>query len=87
MEKVWLFFNVADGNAFNQADAATAQKYAEKAYAGGAFSSVDDNAFIAFDNANGYSNPNASALQVPEDFSQVRWSKPLMDFLKAGKRS
>ena len=65
-------------------DAATAQKYAEKAYAGGTFSSVDDNAFINFDNANGYNNANTSALQVPEDFSQVRWSKPLMDFLKAG---
>jgi hypothetical protein len=64
-------------------DAATAQKYAEKAYAGGAFSSVDDNAYVTFDNANGYGNANASALQVPEDFSQVRWSKPLIDFLKA----
>jgi len=64
-------------------DAATAQKYAEKAYAGGAFSSVADNAFVAFDNANGFTNANSSALQVPEDFSQVRWSKPLMDFLKA----
>ena len=63
-------------------DAATAQKYAEKAYTGGAFSSVADNAFIAFDNANGYGNANSSALQVPEDFSQVRWSKPLIDFLK-----
>ena len=66
-----------------KADAATAQTYAEKAYAGGAFSSVADNAFIAFDNANGYNNANSSALLVPEDFSQVRWSKPLMDFLKA----
>lgn len=63
-------------------DAATAQKYAEKAYAGGAFSSNDDNAFVAYDNANGYGNPNVSALQVPEDYSQVRWSKPLIDFLK-----
>lgn len=63
-------------------DAATAQKYAEKAAAGGTFASVADDAHIAFDNGDGYNNANASALQVPEDFSQVRWSKTLMDYLK-----
>jgi hypothetical protein len=64
-------------------DAATAQKYAEKAAAGGTFSGVADNAFVAFDHADGYNNANTSALQVPEDFSQVRWSKVLIDYLKA----
>jgi hypothetical protein len=63
-------------------DAATAQKYAEKAAAGGTFSSVADDAVIAYDNSDGYNNANASALQVPEDFSQVRWSRTLMDYLK-----
>jgi hypothetical protein len=63
-------------------DAATAQKYAEKAAAGGTFSSVADDAVIAFDESDGYSNANVSALQVPEDFTQVRWSKTLMDYLK-----
>jgi len=64
-------------------DAATAQKYAEKAAAGGTFSSVADNAFVAYDESDGYNNANVSALQVPEDFSQVRWSKVLIDYLKA----
>jgi hypothetical protein len=64
-------------------DPATAQKYAEKAYTGGAFSSVDDDAYVTFDNPDGYSNGNSSALQVPEDFSQVRWGQQLMDYLKA----
>jgi hypothetical protein len=63
-------------------DATTAQQYAEKAAAGGTFSSIADNAFIIFDHADGYNNPNTAALQVPEDFSQVRWSQTLMDYLK-----
>lgn len=64
-------------------DAATAQKYAEKAAAGGTFTGVADDAVIAFDESDGYTNSNVNALQVPEDFSQVRWSKTLMDYLKA----
>ena len=64
-------------------DATTAQKYAEKAAAGGTFSSIADDAFITYDHDDGYNNPNAAALQVPEDFSQVRWGKTLMDYLKA----
>jgi|SRR5579871_6213076 len=66
-----------------KADAATAQKYAEKAYTGGTFASNADNAYITFDHADGYSNGNTSALQVPEDFSQVRWGKVLITLLKA----
>ena len=64
------------------ADAATAQKYAEKAAAGGTFASNEDNAYITFDNNNGYRNGNTSALQVPEDYSQVRWGKMLINMLK-----
>ena len=41
-----------------------------------------DDAVIAYDNSDGYNNANVSALQVPEDFAQVRWSKTLMDYLK-----
>jgi hypothetical protein len=66
-----------------KADAATAQKYAEKAYAGGTFASNDDNAVMNFDQADGYSNGNASAYQVPEDFSEVKWGKILIDYLKS----
>ncbi len=64
-------------------DPATAQKYAEMAYSGGTFTSNDDNAYIKFDNNNGYQNGNSGALQVPEDYTQVRWGKKLIDMLKA----
>lgn len=64
-------------------DAVTAQKYAEKAYAGGTFASNADNAYITFDNPDGYNNGNPAALQVPEDYSQVKWGKMLIDMLKA----
>lgn len=63
-------------------DPATAQKYAEKAFAGGTFASNADNAYITFDNTDGYNNGNAAALQVPEDYSQVRWGKGLINMLK-----
>jgi hypothetical protein len=65
-----------------KADAALAQQYVQKAYAGGTFSSVDDNAYITYDNANGFTNANSSALVVPEDYAQVRWGKYLIDWLK-----
>jgi len=65
-----------------KADAATAQKYAEKAYAGGTFASNDDNAVMNLDATDGYSNGNSSAYQVPEDFSEVKWGKVLIDYLK-----
>jgi hypothetical protein len=64
-------------------DPATAQKYAEKAAAGGTFSSIDDNAYITFDNPDGYTNGNSSALITAEDYTQVRWGKTLIDILKA----
>lgn len=66
-----------------KADAATAQKYAEKAYAGGTFTSNADNAVMNFDATDGYSNGNSSAYQVPEDFSEVKWGKVLIDYLKS----
>jgi len=66
-----------------KADAATAQKYAEKAYAGGTFASNADDASVTFDHSDGYNNNNASAYQVPEDFSEVKWGKVLIDYLKS----
>ena len=66
-----------------KADATTAQTYAEKAYAGGTFASNSDNAYLKFDNTDGYSNSNSSALVVPEDYVEVRWGKYLIDYLKA----
>lgn len=63
-------------------DAATAKTYAEKAAAGGTFASIDDNAYIKCDNANGFGNNNAGALNVQADIYQVRWSKKYIDYLK-----
>ena len=64
-------------------DAATAQKYTEKAVAGGVFASNADNLYQVFDNADGYANNNSSAYVVPEDYSEVKWGKVLIDYLKA----
>lgn len=64
-------------------DAATAQSYVQKAVAGGVFSSMDDEAILASDQANGYSNNSANALNVPDDIYEVRWSKKMIDFLKS----
>jgi hypothetical protein len=63
-------------------DAATAQKYAEKAYAGGTMSAVADNAKAQADYANSNGNANAAALLVPDDFREVRWSKTYRLFAK-----
>lgn len=64
-------------------DATTAKTYAEKAYAGGTMSSIADNAFVRADAANGNSNYNANAYLVPEDFTTLKWSKTLIDYMKA----
>ncbi|MDX2045848.1 MAG: SusD/RagB family nutrient-binding outer membrane lipoprotein [Chitinophagaceae bacterium] len=66
-----------------KADAATAKTYAEKAFTGGTFSSVADDAYIKGDDANGYRSENSRALITAADFYQVRWSKKLIDFLKS----
>jgi hypothetical protein len=64
-------------------DPATAQKYAEMAYAGGAMSSIDDDAKVYADYTNGNGNSDAAALLVTDDFREVRWSKTLMDFMQS----
>lgn len=64
-------------------DPATAQKYAEKAYAGGTMNSITDNAKTQADYANGNGNDNAAALLVPDDFREVRWSKTIIDYMKS----
>ncbi len=66
-----------------KANAATAKSFAEKAAAGGTFASAADDAFIKPDNANGYANRNASALNTSSDFYEVRWSKTIIDYLKS----
>ncbi len=63
-------------------DATTAKTYAEKAAAAGVFTSSDDDAYVVADNANGYGNSNGQALTTLDDIYQVRWSKPLIDYLQ-----
>ncbi|WP_153797380.1 SusD/RagB family nutrient-binding outer membrane lipoprotein [Foetidibacter luteolus] len=65
-----------------KADAATAKTWAEKAAAGGTLASGED-VYFKNDEGNGYSNPNVSAWLVATDFYQVRWSKTMIDYLKA----
>lgn len=64
-------------------DPATAKTYAERAYAGGTMADITDNARVLTDNPNGNGNSNAAALLVTDDFREVRWSKPLMDFMQS----
>ncbi|WP_187174718.1 SusD/RagB family nutrient-binding outer membrane lipoprotein [Algoriphagus sp. AK58] len=64
-------------------DAAAGRTWVQKAVAGGVFSSTADDALIPGDEANGYSNSSANALNVPDDIYEVRWSKKMIDYLKA----
>jgi hypothetical protein len=64
-------------------DPATAQKYAEKAYAGGAMSGIADDAKVQCDYTNGNGNSNAAALLVTDDFREVRWSNTLISFMQS----
>lgn len=64
-------------------DPSSAQTYVQKAVAGGVFSSVDDEAILPSDEANGYSNTSANALNVADDIYEVRWSKRMIDYLKS----
>ncbi|WP_057940012.1 SusD/RagB family nutrient-binding outer membrane lipoprotein [Algoriphagus resistens] len=66
-----------------EVDPATAQTYVQKAIAGGVFTSTADEAVLASDQTNGYSNSSANALNVTDDVYEVRWSNKLIDFLKA----
>jgi len=68
---------------FTKRDAAFAKAWAEKAYAGGVFTSIDDDAYMKSDIANGYTNPNNRAYDIPADLYETRWSKTLIDFLKS----
>jgi hypothetical protein len=63
-------------------DAAAAKTWAEKAYTGGVFTSIDDNAKVLTDNATSGNN-TSGALRVPDDYREVRWSKTFIDYLKA----
>jgi len=66
-----------------EVDPAMAQSYVDKALAGGVFASPEDEAVLVSDQANGYNNSSANALNVVDDVYEVRWSKTLIDYLKA----
>jgi hypothetical protein len=63
-------------------DPTSAKTWAEKAYAGGVFTSIDDNAKVLTDNATNGNN-TSGALRVPDDYREVRWSKTFIDYLKS----
>jgi hypothetical protein len=64
-------------------DPVTAQKWAEKAAAGGTFSGAGDNAIVQTDASNSQSqNATSNAMRTLTDYEQVRWSKTLIDFLR-----
>ncbi|MEP6725279.1 MAG: SusD/RagB family nutrient-binding outer membrane lipoprotein [Bacteroidota bacterium] len=65
-----------------KADIVNAKKYAEKAFTGGVFASNADNAYITYNNTNGYNNANSAALTTGQDYSEVKWGKVLIDYLK-----
>jgi len=68
---------------FTKRDAAFAKTWAEKAFAGGVITSSADDAFMRGNIANGFTNPNARALDIPADFYSVRWSKTFIDYLRS----
>ncbi|EON77078.1 hypothetical protein ADIS_2460 [Lunatimonas lonarensis] len=64
-------------------DPTLAQTWSQRAIAGGVFESADDDALVPSDEANGYANSSANALNVPDDTYEVRWSKVMIDYLRA----
>ncbi|QJW89267.1 SusD/RagB family nutrient-binding outer membrane lipoprotein [Spirosoma taeanense] len=63
-------------------DPATAKTWAEKAVAGGVFTSIDDNARETAD-ANNATSGIYNVYQVADDFRELRWSKTFIDALKS----
>jgi hypothetical protein len=64
-------------------DAATAKTYAEKAFAGGVFTSNADNAYMKAENKTGHGSENARVTTLAGDIEYIRWSKPFIDYLKS----
>ncbi|NEU66551.1 SusD/RagB family nutrient-binding outer membrane lipoprotein [Spirosoma agri] len=62
-------------------DPTTAKTWAEKAAAGGVFTSIDDNAKEIAD-ANNATSAIYNVYQVSDDFRELRWSKTFIDMLK-----
>lgn len=70
------------GLRLTNANPSAAQSWVQKAVAGGVFTSPDEDAIVPSDDPNGYANTHASALLVPDDVYEVRWSKVMIDYLQ-----
>ncbi|MFD2789655.1 hypothetical protein KCTC52924_03873 [Arenibacter antarcticus] len=57
-----------------------AQSYLAKALSGGIFENTADEAVLMMD-ADNFPNNNATSLRTVDDTYEVRWSKPLIDYL------
>jgi len=66
-----------------KADAAKAQTYAEKAYAGGVFTSNDENALMKGENGTTHGSENPRVMTLEGDIEYIRWSKPFISYLKS----
>lgn len=66
-----------------KADPEKAQKWAERAAAGGTLDGISDNAIVQTEASN-YDSQNGTsiALRVLSDYREVRWSKTLIDYLR-----
>ncbi len=65
-----------------KADAATAKTYAEKAFAGGVFSSNSDNALLFGENSSSHGSENPRTMTLKGDIEYIRWSKTFINYLK-----
>jgi hypothetical protein len=65
-----------------KADINTARTWAEKAAAGGVFTSIEDNAKFKGDPVSAQSS-YFGVLQVADDFRELRWAKTMIDVLKS----
>jgi hypothetical protein len=62
---------------------ALSQTWVEKAAAAGTMASYADNAMVQTDGSNGETqNATTGAWSTPDDFSQLKWSKTLIDYLR-----
>jgi hypothetical protein len=65
-----------------KADASTAQTYAEKAVAGGVFTSNGDNALLFGENATAHGSENPRVMTLQGDIEYIRWGKIFINYLK-----
>lgn len=70
------------GMRLTKADLNAAKTWVEKAYTGGVFTDNSDNAFIVAQNSTGHGSENPRVMTLTGDVVYIRWSKPIIDYLK-----